>query len=109
VGAGPEVFTFRVRNWWVSDKETNFSFVDEHGDVFLSRTRRRKYPLSSILDSVDEDNTLHDTVTRYCKALGRRELVASEVEVDYFPVMQMPVDPFNAGLLECGFLWKPRI
>ena len=51
-----------------------------------------------------------EMVWRYCEALGHPELAGHEVEVDYFPLIPMPVYPLSAGDSDasgtCGWLWK---
>ena len=70
------------------------------------------FSLFVLVNTVEEDNTVHDMTSRYCRALGRPELVVFEAEVDFFPVIQMTVDLLNTGQRdprgECGpgFLWK---
>ena len=34
---------------------------------------------------------------RHCEALGHPDLAGGDVEVDYFPLISMPVYPLSAG------------
>ena len=71
----------------------------------LSRAWRRttlsnllgKYPLSTIVDTVHEDGPVSDMTVRYCEVLGHPELTGDDVEVDYFPLIPMPVYPLSVG------------
>jgi hypothetical protein len=84
----------------------------------LSRAWRRttltnllgKNPLSAIIDTFHEDGPAPEMVSRYCQALGHPELAGHEVEIDYFPLIPMPVYPLSAGDSDasgtCGWLWK---